>query len=269
MYFHKIKSNKLFLKPFTIKRNLIVRISNFSGYIKVGNEVICTLKDKVLIIPEGSVVECNLDRVCDSSILEFVSINKNDCEEIKEKLYLLNCTMLSRKSNSMYLISDHAEIIKSFSLNRVLGNSDQIIKCRKELISQNIFNIILQFHFLSLDIGILFRHNHHMSVSERLSKIIMNAPRDHWTLDNAARALCVSTSTLRRNLSKENSSFSRVLIDIRLGLAINYLTFTNLSINKISELSGFNSATYFCIAFKKEYKMSPKRFRIESVEMNV
>ncbi|MHA2779997.1 helix-turn-helix transcriptional regulator [Vibrio campbellii] len=78
-----------------------------------------------------------------------------------------------------------------------------------------------------------------------------------------------SPSTLRRNLSKEGGAFSHILNDVRLGISINYLTFTSYNVLKISELSGFNSSAYFCTIFKKKYGVTPQEFRKNSKENNV
>jgi AraC-like DNA-binding protein len=98
--------------------------------------------------------------------------------------------------------------------------------------------------------------------------MITKDPQKRWQIDDVAKLLFISSSTLRRHLHKENVSFSQLLVDVRMGLALNMLTFTSYSVAQISHRCGFGSAAYFCDAFKRKYSLTPSQFRAQSTEKN-
>uniref|UniRef100_UPI001F15A720 helix-turn-helix transcriptional regulator n=1 Tax=Shewanella algae TaxID=38313 RepID=UPI001F15A720 len=102
-----------------------------------------------------------------------------------------------------------------------------------------------------------------------ISKMVKKKPKYNWTLQLVADKLYISPSSLKRKLKKEDATFIDVLTDTRLGLAINYLTFTNKSVSAVSEMCGFNSVTYFCTKFKKKYGVTPSKFRLNSKVANL
>lgn len=53
-----------------------------------------------------------------------------------------------------------------------------------------------------------------------------------------------------------------------MGMALNYLTFSNYSVFQISHRCGFGSNAYFCDVFKKKYAMTPSQFRLQSRQSN-
>ncbi|MEF1340638.1 AraC family transcriptional regulator, partial [Vibrio rotiferianus] len=116
-------------------------------------------------------------------------------------------------------------------------------------------------HLENKDINIVLNMKSDLSVSERLSNLLMREPRKHWTLESAALSMATSISTLRRGLSADQKSFSCILNEVRLNVAIRYLKFSNFSILKISNLSGFKSSAYFCTVFKKNMQTTPQQFR--------
>ncbi len=89
-----------------------------------------------------------------------------------------------------------------------------------------------------------------------------------WHLDDVAKALFTTPSTLRRHLNREGVSFRQLLLDVRMGMALNYLTFSNYSVFQISHRCGFGSNAYFCDVFKRKYNMTPSQFRLQSRQSN-
>ncbi|MDS0524285.1 AraC family transcriptional regulator [Clostridium sp. SHJSY1] len=64
-------------------------------------------------------------------------------------------------------------------------------------------------------------------------------------------------------LIKKNTGlgFMKLITKLKMSAACKYLKNTNLSIEKISELIGYNSCDYFSKAFKKYYSYSPQQYR--------
>ncbi len=88
--------------------------------------------------------------------------------------------------------------------------------------------------------------------SEKSStRMISQDPTHKWQIEKVASKLFISSSTLRRHLNKEDVSFSQLLLDVRMGIALNMLTFTSYNVSEISHRCGFGSSAYFCDAFKR------------------
>lgn len=81
-------------------------------------------------------------------------------------------------------------------------------------------------------------------------------------MSEVANALAVSSSSLRRYLSKEcNDTFSHYLISLRMDYAATCLCSSGQSINEIAYESGFRDALYFRRVFKKWYGLTPSEYR--------
>ncbi|MGR5231140.1 helix-turn-helix transcriptional regulator [Vibrio rotiferianus] len=176
--------------------------------------------------------------------------------------------MLHSETEKSFIISSGEDYENIFSINRSINFCRQANSVRNIALRQSIFHIIIKLKKEGNDIGVLFKSEDKISLSERVTKLIIENPRERWTLELASTLLFTTPSSLRRNLSKENALFSSILNDVRLGISINYLTFTEYSILKVSELSGFNSSAYFCTIFKTRYGISPQAFRINSKNCN-
>lgn len=82
-------------------------------------------------------------------------------------------------------------------------------------------------------------------------RVITSNIRGFGQEEDVARYLNISSRTLRRKLSAEDTSFQKILNDARTKMAIEYLENSNFSIEEIAERLGFSDATNFRHAFKK------------------
>ncbi len=269
MFFHQVKSKKVTLKPYRSKRSLLVRISGYNGFIAINGNEVSLFNNSLLVIPEGAIVECDLARQSEDSSFEVVTLNKTDIKKMKVKLEKLNDLILNKNKNESFILYKSKNLCDMFYSNRKLNNCQKLRSIKNIALKQSIFHLVLYLYKKGVDISILFNTDYHISLSSRLAKLFMSEPTKKWTLDLAANCMFTSASTLRRKLSKEGASFSRVLNDVRLGISLNYLTFTSYNVLKVSELSGFNSSAYFCTIFKKKYGVTPQEFRKNSKENNV
>ena len=82
------------------------------------------------------------------------------------------------------------------------------------------------------------------------------------SLESLSNQFFVSKNTLCKWFRQSmNSSINQYVTCVRLNKAKLYLSTTNKSIEKISELCGFPSANYFSLIFKKHLGMSPQNYR--------
>lgn len=80
-------------------------------------------------------------------------------------------------------------------------------------------------------------------------------------LEDAADELDLSVSQLRHRLYNANTSYKRVVLDIRMTLAVHYLKRTDFDIQKIAFLLDYSEAAAFSRSFKKSIGVSPQYWR--------
>lgn len=80
-------------------------------------------------------------------------------------------------------------------------------------------------------------------------------------LESISMQLSLNPQTLRRYLKKEGSSFHIIIGQVRRDIAINYLGGNELSIEDISEKSGYTEPSAFIRAFKAWTGFTPLQFR--------
>ncbi|MDX1696132.1 MAG: AraC family transcriptional regulator, partial [Ketobacteraceae bacterium] len=90
----------------------------------------------------------------------------------------------------------------------------------------------------------------HDEFVESLRRFLIDAKPDFPTVDEMAERLHISARTLRRRLQERDTTYRDLLDEIRLELAQQYLRDTQLSIDQIAALVGFEETT----SFRKAYK---------------
>jgi two-component system response regulator YesN len=82
------------------------------------------------------------------------------------------------------------------------------------------------------------------------------------TLDSLAQSLQVSPVYLSRTIKQElGTSFVSLITKMRIKKAISLLNSTDLQMNEIAGLVGYDSQHYFSTAFKKAVGVSPNKYR--------
>ena len=81
------------------------------------------------------------------------------------------------------------------------------------------------------------------------------------SFDDVAKSLNMSARTLRRKLREENTSFRKLVDELRMDMAIKYLRDTGLTVEEIAEALGFSDAANFRHAFRRWTKAAPHEFR--------
>jgi AraC-like DNA-binding protein len=98
-------------------------------------------------------------------------------------------------------------------------------------------------------------------ITEKVRSFLLSSHTKNWTLIEIAEKLNMSERSLYRKLKLENSSYKSIYDDVRKSLTKNYLTETDLSINQITELLGFDDPSNFRRVFKRWFSMSPSQYR--------
>ena len=83
-------------------------------------------------------------------------------------------------------------------------------------------------------------------------------------LERIAQALGLSPRTLTRRLADADTSFNRIVDELRKELAEKYLTETSLSITEVAFAVGYTNVSAFDTAFKRWTGQTPNRYRVQA-----
>ncbi|MEN6637586.1 MAG: AraC family transcriptional regulator [Smithella sp.] len=97
----------------------------------------------------------------------------------------------------------------------------------------------------------------------QVQNIILTSPGHFPKAEEVAKKLAMSIRSLNRRLQERNTSYKKIVDEIRSDLSIRYLSNTNLSIDQISDLVGFSEATAFRKTFKRWVGRSAAQYRKE------
>lgn len=96
--------------------------------------------------------------------------------------------------------------------------------------------------------------------NEKVYSIITTDVSRRWKLKDIADTLYISTTTLKRKLAIENTSFSSIYLNARMNYAAKLLRVEGKNITQVSLLCGYDSQSYFASTFKKHFKLTPSEF---------
>ncbi|HBO39262.1 MAG TPA: AraC family transcriptional regulator, partial [Pasteurellaceae bacterium] len=103
--------------------------------------------------------------------------------------------------------------------------------------------------------------DHNNRLSALLEKLRQN-PANTYSIDDLAAQAHISRRTFTRHFQKTTgTSFTQWLINERLQISLELLESSRLSIEKIAEQTGFQSAVNFRQHFKQRFKVSPNDWR--------
>lgn len=109
-------------------------------------------------------------------------------------------------------------------------------------------------HYLSID---------ELAVLEKVIMLVQSRLQDPaFSIEQLAGDMCMSRSNLHRKIkSMTGKSATDLLQKFRMERAAELLTQTDLSVEEISEMVGYSTASYFIQAFKKYYHKTPGKLR--------
>ncbi|MBT4519679.1 MAG: helix-turn-helix domain-containing protein [Halieaceae bacterium] len=108
------------------------------------------------------------------------------------------------------------------------------------------------------------------STTLAIRSLIRGAPEGQMpSFEQVADRLHMSTSTLRRRLMEENTTYQQLKDECREAAAIEYLVQRQLKIHEIATLLGFSEAASFVRSFRNWTGMSPKEYRDAALELAI
>jgi len=111
-------------------------------------------------------------------------------------------------------------------------------------------------------------HSPRADTVRTVRRLLLSRPGQHMlSLENAADEMRMSTAQLRKRLYRADTSYKKIVLEVRMTLARHYLESTHLSIQEIAYLLDYAQPGPFSRAFKKYYGVPPKIARAQSQEV--
>lgn len=105
---------------------------------------------------------------------------------------------------------------------------------------------------------------------ESVRRLLLSRPGQHMlSLEEAAQALHLSVSQLRKRLYRIGTNYKQVVLNVRMTLARHYLEATDLSIQEIAYFLDYTQPAPFSRAYKSYYGVSPLESRNQSRNQNL
>ncbi|MCG3863624.1 MULTISPECIES: AraC family transcriptional regulator [unclassified Photobacterium] len=266
-----LSQSHVVLKEFYVDHHLIVKLSNVQGDVHINGHAIELKNNSIFVVPKFSHISCSINQLNSQENIE-LQLLMIDEESITEAFKYISAlkqpTFPTASCSPVYTIPTPVIVDQNFVLFNKLLPSLCGSSMEKTLLSQCLVFILMALNEAGIDVFNVYRFNYDEPKERTIARLITQDPQRKWSVDDMAKALFTTQSTLRRHLAKEGVSFSQLLLDVRMGLALNYLTFSNYSISQIGNRSGFGSAAYFCDAFKRKYGITPSQFRTTSRQEN-
>lgn len=111
---------------------------------------------------------------------------------------------------------------------------------------------------------ILTRMGPRESIVVKVRRILLSSPGHFPPIEVVASHLATSTRTLSRSLQEVQTSYQKILDEVRKEMAIEYLKTSNLPIEEIAALIGYNDPSNFRKAFKRWTGHPPSYYRQKS-----
>jgi len=109
--------------------------------------------------------------------------------------------------------------------------------------------------------GVIFPSVEDRRLGSQLRKLISVNPALDWSLEEVARRLHRSPTTLRRRLAEERISFREVLTDVRMSHALALLQNTDEPVLRVANAVGYESPSRFTARFRLRFGYLPSDIR--------
>lgn len=173
--------------------------------------------------------------------------------------FFLDSVYLSGKSKP-YLIFDCSTILSEL-VHKIIAEYFDKNSFFEDAIIAKLFELFIEIARLNNDMLI----DNIKVDNDELPSAIMKYIRTNYsrvTLEKAAAVFNYSPSYISRTISTTyGKNFSEILHDIKLENTCSYLKKSNLSIQNIVSLVGYNDISHFNKIFRRKYNMSPSQYR--------
>ena len=223
---------------FQVELSFKLSISGISYFFNKGDVVLSYPENMCLFLP--FVNEEKILLLNDEQVYKYLVLNDSGFPYLCRQ----KSSFLKVFFNNMTLVKEMIEITNQ---NKGYDNYNEMI-CLACLAIFSVDEQLLPF----LTDGI-------SSISKKVRCILDSDVSKRWMLCDIARTLCISESLLKKKLKNENISFSQLLLEVRMKKAKSLLKMNKHSVNKVSELCGYNSPSYFINVYRRHFGTTPSQ----------
>lgn len=121
--------------------------------------------------------------------------------------------------------------------------------------------LVLSYFQNDKDFISFLMRNINSSITFKVKEIIARDIGRDWSLESVASILCMSTSSLKKNLKSEGSSYREIITQCRMQHAAKLLqTHNHLVIYQLANQCGYSHLSYFIYVFRKYYGVTPYQY---------
>lgn len=121
--------------------------------------------------------------------------------------------------------------------------------------------LVLSYFPNSKDFISFLMRNINASLTFKVKQIITSDIARDWSLKSVASILCMSTSSLKKNLKSEDSTYREIITQCRMQHAVKLLqTHSHLVIYQLANQCGYSHLSYFIHVFRKYHGVTPCQY---------
>lgn len=242
-----------------------------SCHLKFENELLSLSEgDLCIIAPDSLHSLINDDETC---TVIAISIRRSTFDNaffplLTQKDLLSNFfrTILYNKTSSNYLLfsTDNDEDVKSIIKNLFMEYTKEDTYSNNGCISW--VNLLFSFILRNYSEKVQF-YKYNLSTDFHLIMQYIKQNYKLLTLSSLSNFFNYSEAHLSLIIKKNTGlSFIKLITSLKMSDAVDYLNNADMSIEKISELTGYNSSDHFSRVFKQYYGCSPQQYRRGSID---
>lgn len=251
----------LSMRNIHLLQSVLVKLS--SGEVSISSCHGDTIVEKgpvLIFLAKGQVVNINLFPINDELSVSSLQLDARSIKSAYE-------AFLHHDSTMVHQLTSHTRY-KHLSAP-IIGGTDKIFEVLQVSMKTPMLEIYKKDYLLSFLLSsflaepyafTLFKVLSEDLLKDKIKNILISDVSYQWTLKRVAEKLFMSQSTIKRKLASENSNFSKIYLDARMGHAKKLLISGACNIKQTSFLCGYESVSYFSKVFKSFFKVTPSEF---------
>lgn len=230
-------------------------------------EVYITIKDKTTTLKKGGMLFVSKGEGYNIRVKSYSSISDSCIFIYLNEKIMMPLVKMIKASYSEILNNEAIDNTRIFESTK---NDPELINCLLDMVFFEKDQVIVATLFLAMINKFPDRYkimkkiisSKNDTTVDKIISIFESSPPEDWNFGYVCQKLFYSSSTLRRRLESEHTSFKKVLLEYRMHKSVELLKNTDDSIYIICDKLGYRYPSYFIKVFKNFYGVTPRFFRM-------